>query len=145
MGKVDDAFMRYCCELLGSLGVCSARRMFGGWGIRAEGLNVALVADLGEGEKLWLKADAVSQQAFEAAGCERFSYRSQHRGESVQRGLNYYAPPADAMESPAFMAGWARLALEAALRAAAAKRPAQGALDSKRPSTRPRPATRNSA
>ena len=37
------------------------------------------------------------------------------------KGMNYYAAPADAMESPALMAPWARLALQAALAAHAAK------------------------
>ena len=31
--------------------------MFGGFGISTDGLTFALVADLGSGETLWLKAD----------------------------------------------------------------------------------------
>ena len=48
--------------------------MFGGWGISTEGLTIALVADLGSGEKLWLKADDDTRRRFEEAGCERFTY-----------------------------------------------------------------------
>ena len=117
MSRPDNDFVLYCCELLASLGRCSARRMFGGWGISVEGMNVALVADLGDGERLWLKADPQTQQSFEAAACARFTYSSQHRGKPVQRGLNYYAAPVDAMESAAVMSSWAGLALAAALRA----------------------------
>ena len=36
--------------------------------------------------------------------------------------LRYYTPPAEALESPALMAPWARLALQAAL---AARKPAR--------------------
>jgi DNA transformation protein len=89
--------------------------MFGGWGISTEGLNVAIVADLGLGETLWLKADAVSLATFEAAGCARFTYQAKGKPVSV----NYYSAPQDALESVDQMRPWAELAMEAALRAAA--------------------------
>jgi DNA transformation protein and related proteins len=113
MASIDREFADYCCELLSSLGPCSARRMFGGWGISTEGLTVAILADLGGGATLWLKALPGDGQRYVDAACERFSYAA--KGKSM--GLNYYSAPADAMESPALMAPWARLALEAALNA----------------------------
>jgi DNA transformation protein len=87
--------------------------MFGGYGISTDGLTLALLVDLGAGEKLWLKADGHSQGRFEAAGCERFIYHA----KSKPVHLNYYSAPDEAMESPALMAPWARLALQAALSA----------------------------
>ena len=72
-------FADYCCELLSSLGPCKPKRMFGGWGISAE-------------------------------GCARFT--DDVKGKLM--GMNYYAAPADAMESPALMTPWARMALQAA-------------------------------
>ena len=57
---VPRDFADYCCELLSSLGRVQARRMFGGWGLSVEGLTVAIVADLGNGDTLWLKADSNS-------------------------------------------------------------------------------------
>ncbi|MFD2110189.1 TfoX/Sxy family protein [Ottowia pentelensis] len=66
----DSEFAQYCCELLAAIGPCHALRMFGGLGLRtADGLNVALVTDLGEGDTLWLKADAQARADFEAQGC----------------------------------------------------------------------------
>ena len=112
-------FADYCCELLSGLGPCRAKRMFGGWGISTDGLTVAIVADLGQGETLWLKGDATSRAQFEAAGCARFTYES--KGKLM--GMNYYSAPADAMESPALMVPWALLALQAALDAKASKKP----------------------
>ena len=50
-------FADYCCELLSSVGPCLAKRMFGGWGLSLDGLTFAIIADLGDGDKLWLKAD----------------------------------------------------------------------------------------
>ena len=113
MPTAPNEFVDYCCDLLGSVGPCVARRMFGAWGISTEGLTLAILADLGSGEKLWLKSDAQSQATFEAAGCERFVYQAKDKAMS----MNYYSAPEEAMESPQQMAHWARLALEAALKA----------------------------
>lgn len=113
----DLSFAHYCCELLASVGPCTARRMFGGFGISTEGLNIALLADLGEGDTLWLKADDETRGLFEAAACRPFVYHA--KGKAMR--LNYYSAPADAMESPQLMAQWARLSLACALKARAAK------------------------
>jgi DNA transformation protein len=122
MPSANKDFAEYCCELLASAGPCVARRMFGGWGISTDGLTLALMTDLGQGDRLWLKADADSRARFEAAGCERFTYTV--RG--VPKSMNYYSAPLYAMESQQCMAPWARLALESALKARSA------------PATRPR-------
>lgn len=115
--SADLSFAHYCCELLGSVGPCTARRMFGGFGISTDGLNIAWVLNLGQGDTLWLKADAQSRPQFEAAGCEPFVYEA--RGKPVR--VNYYSAPEDAMESPQLMAQWARLSLACALKVRAAK------------------------
>ena len=117
MPKPDPAFADYCCELLASVGPCVAKRMFGGWGISTGGLTFALVADLGSGEQLWLKANEETRGLFEAAGCERFTYAM--KGEA--KSMNYYSAPADALESPQLMTPWARQALDCALKAQSAK------------------------
>lgn len=111
-------FAQYCCELLAPIGHCTARRMFGGHGIATEGLTVALIADLGQGERLWLKANDASRSAFEAAGCTRFVYLA----KGVAKHMNYYSAPDEAMESPHAMAPWAQRALTAALQARAPKK-----------------------
>ena len=113
MATPAHAFAHYCCDLLASVGPCVAKRMFGGYGISTEGLTLAILADLGAGDVLWLKACDTSQATFEAAGCQRFTYAA--KGKTMQ--MNYYSAPDDAMESAQLMAPWARLALEAALKA----------------------------
>lgn len=123
MAIQNPDFADYCCELLSGLGPCVAKRMFGGWGISVDGLTVAILANLGGGDTLWLKANADTQTQFEAEGCQRFSYGS----KTGTRGINYFSAPADAMESPALMLPWARLAMQAALQA-------------KKPAPRPKPA-----
>src|SRR6478736_3096893 len=91
----DPRYADYCCELLSTVGPCRARRMFGGWGISTDGMTIAIVADTGEGDKLWLKGDEATRPLYEGAGCVRFTYVKQ--GE--KRGFNYFSPPEDALES----------------------------------------------
>jgi DNA transformation protein len=121
MASPANDFATYCCELLSGVGPCIAKRMFGGFGISTSGLTLALVADLGGGEKLWLKADAETRSLYEAHGCERFTYEMTRNGVSAPHSLNYYAAPEEAMESPAVMLQWARVALECAMKARAVK------------------------
>ena len=104
----------HCLELLAPLGAVRARRMFGGWGLYLDDAFIALVAS----EQLFLKVNTQTQAAFERAGCQPFVYAS--KGKAVN--LNYWTAPPDALESPAEMAPWARLALQAALQAALALR-----------------------
>jgi DNA transformation protein and related proteins len=112
-----DEFARFCCELLAAshpaLAGCISRRMFGGWGISADGLTFAIIAF----DQLYLKADEQTRARFVAAGCAPFEYEA--RGKTMQ--LRYYVAPPDAMESAAFMREWAGMAFEAALRAANSK------------------------
>ena len=123
MATPQSEFAVYCCEILSSAGPCTAKRMFGGWGISTDGLTIAIIGDLGTGEKLWLKANDDNRHQWEAAGCVRFTYTSTKDGETVSRGMNYYSAPEDAMDSAHAMAPWARLALQAALSAKSAKAP----------------------
>jgi DNA transformation protein and related proteins len=108
-------FVSHCLDLLACVGPCSARRMFGGWGIGSEGLTFGIIADLGDGERLWLKTDATTVNDFAQAGCAPFVYLA----KSKPMTLNYHSAPEEAMESPALMAPWAERALGAAIRARA--------------------------
>jgi DNA transformation protein len=125
MVTVRNEFVAHCTELLGSSGSVRSRRMFGGHGFYVDELFVALIAY----ERLYLKADAQTRAAFEAAGCAPFVYDG--AGKSVTVG--YFSAPEEAMESPLLMHPWARRALAAALRARAAKAPAARSARNARP------------
>ncbi len=119
---ISKEFADYCCELLASIGPVTAKRMFGGWGISAQGMSVAWLVDLsdkgaGPNERLYLKADNDTRAIYEAAGCVRFAYDV----KGVQKTVNYYAAPDEAMESSEVMRPWAQLALQCALKAKVAK------------------------
>jgi DNA transformation protein and related proteins len=108
----------YYCDLLSTAGPCVAKRMFGGFGISTGGLTLAILADLGDGEKLWLKGDDASRSQYAAAGCAIFTYPM----KGVPRSMNYFCAPEDAMDSADAMRPWAALALACAVRAHAGKR-----------------------
>ena len=117
MPSKNKEFALYCCDLLQGVGPCVAKSLFGGWGISCDGLTIALMTDLGSGDKLWLKANDETAAQFRAAGSEQFMYAM--KGEL--KAMNYFTAPDDAMESPALMLPWARLAMQATLLANAAK------------------------
>jgi DNA transformation protein and related proteins len=116
VAKPGNEFVAYCVELLETLGPARARRMFGGHGLYVDDLFVAIVAD----DRLYLKVDAATRPEFEAAACEPFRYDA--KGKAIS--LGYFSAPDEAIESPHGMRAWGRLALDAALRAKAATRPA---------------------
>lgn len=109
-----DAFTELCVELLSPLGPVRVRRMFGGQGFYVDGLFMALIDD----GQLFLKADELTRERFIAAGCPPFTYPTKDGERMV---MSYFRPPEETLESPPLMLPWARLALEAALRAANAK------------------------
>lgn len=122
-------FANYCCELLASAGPCTARRMFGGWNLSVDSMTIALIADLGAGDKLWLKADDQTRAQWLAAGCARFTYAVTKNGVTRDMGMNYYSAPEEAMDSPDAMRPWVRLALACAEKALAvrlARKPKKG-------------------
>lgn len=112
-------FTAHCLDLLASVGPCQAKRMFGGWGISVDGITFAIIADLGSGERLWLKTDDLTAARFLAEGCPRFVYQAKGR----DMALHYHAAPEAAMESPALMRDWAQLAWQTALAAQARPQP----------------------
>jgi len=104
-----DGLLDHCLELLAPLGHPRSRRMFGGHGLYVDDLFIALIAF----ERLYLKADDATRAQFEAAGCEPFVYEAKRKRVS----LGYWTAPEEAMDSPAAMVPWAKLALQSALRA----------------------------
>lgn len=109
-----DAFTELCVEMLSPLGPVRTRAMFGAQGLYVDGLFMAIIDD----GQLFLKADDTTRERFVAAGCVPFTYPTKDGERMV---MSYYRPPEEALESPPLMLPWARLALEAALRAANAK------------------------
>jgi DNA transformation protein len=109
-------------------GPVTVRRMFGGAGIYGDGLCFAIEAD---GE-VFIKTDEVSRASFLTAGSAAFTYVA--KGKS--RPTSYWSLPTAAHEDGDELRRWARMGLEAAQRAAAAKA---------KPKARSAPTTKRSA
>ena len=89
--------------------------MFGGHGIFCDGVMFALIAD----ETLYLKVDAETRQTFLDTGNEPFVY--ERKGKAVE--LSYVTVPDTAAEDIDDLRSWAHMALAAANRAHAKKKP----------------------
>jgi DNA transformation protein len=110
----DPGFVVHAVDLVGLVAPVTARAMFGGHGLYAEGVMFALLDD---GE-LFLKTDEETRARFVATGCRQWVYVNK---KVRMENTGYFRPPDEAHEDPEAMLPWARLALDAALRARAAK------------------------
>jgi DNA transformation protein len=111
MGQHNE-FVAHIVETMSAFGPVESKAMFGGWGLYHQGVFFALVA----ADMLYLKSDNENAAQFDAENLPAFVYESKV-GERIT--MSYRAAPAEALESPAVMATWARLGYGAALRAAA--------------------------
>ncbi len=109
----QPSFVQHSVDLFSPLAAVTARSMFGGHGLYADGLMFGLLDD---GE-LFLKTDEECQQAFVAAGGKRWTYPSP-KGPMETR---YFQPPSQAMDDAELMKPWFELALAAARRSAEKK------------------------
>jgi DNA transformation protein and related proteins len=91
----------------------AVRGMFGGRGVYAEGLMIALQA----GDEVYLKTDAAVRDRFVKAGSDPFIYPT----PMGPRETSLWRLPAIARQDVEELKAWALLALEAARRAAASK------------------------
>lgn len=98
-------------DMFRPFGQVSIRRMFGGKGIYVDGRIVA--CDL-YGE-LMIKGDSDSSDEIEAAGGARWTYTHNKTGKAVS--MPYWSLPSSAYDDDDERRHWARLAVEAGLRA----------------------------
>ena len=130
--SVSEAFREQIRDLLANLGSIRFKAMFGGAGLYAGDLFFAIAAD----DVLYLKVDDANEAAFLEAGSEPFRVKGAQSREGRRRpgarredqsqaayALRYWRLPDPAMDDPDEAVAWARLAIEAALRAAAKKKP----------------------
>ena len=101
-------------ELFSPYGGVGIRRLFGGQSIYLDSLIVAFVAD----DVLYLKSDAETAPAFDAAELAAFSYIAKGERRVI---TSYRRAPAEALEDPDALRPWMMLACAAANRAAAKK------------------------
>ncbi len=111
--SVSRGFVEHVLDLMGEVRGVSARRMFGGYGLYVDGTIFGLLDD----EELFLKTDEKTLPFFVEANCSQWVYQ----GRKSPLPTAYYRPPDEAFEHAEAMTPWAKLACEAAGRAAVAK------------------------
>ena len=107
-GQIDQAL-----ELLDGLGPLRFKRMFGAVGLYCDDLFFAVLDE----ETLYFKVDAENEPLFREAGSTPFTF--EQNGETVAMG--YWRIPEAAMDDSEEAVRWARLGVDAALRARARK------------------------
>lgn len=113
---VSPAYRAFVLEQLGRVRPVTARSMFGGVGIYADGLFFALIAD----DVLYLKTDDANRPAFAAAGMEAF------RPSGHGAAMGYHRLPGELLEDPDRLRPWVDDAVEVARRARTRKPPRRG-------------------
>jgi DNA transformation protein and related proteins len=116
-------------ELFAEFGPVSIRRMFGGMGVFADGLMIALVSR----GVIFLKADAGTIPLFEREGQAPFSYATKNGEHKL---TSYWRMPDRLYDDVEELARWARDAHAVALRKAAAKPQPRPTKQSLRPAKR---------
>ena len=108
--SVSREYQTYVLEQLGALGHPRSKPMFGGVGLYVDDHFMALIAD----DELYFKVDDDNREAFLAAGSEPFTFTFKD-GRSGE--MSYYRAPEACFDDPDEFAHYARLGLDAALRA----------------------------
>jgi DNA transformation protein and related proteins len=101
---VSKGYRDFVVEQLERVAPVTARAMFGGVGLYAEGLFFALIAE----DRLYFKVDDSTRPDFERLGREPF------RPFGGVKAMGYYEVPADVLEDVAHLETWMRKAIDVA-------------------------------
>jgi DNA transformation protein len=103
----SKGYRDFVVEQLGRIAPVSARSMFGGAGLYAQGLFFALIAE----NRLYFKVDDTTRPDFERLDVGPF------RPFGEEHAMGYYEVPADVLENVAELEIWMRKAIDVAARA----------------------------
>ena len=104
---ISESYRDFVLEQLGRVTTVTAKSMFGGVGIYAQGLFFALIAE----DRLYFKVDDTTRPDFERLGREPF------RPFGEDGAMGYYEVPGDVVEDPTQLAVWTRRAIDVAAKA----------------------------
>src|SRR5215472_1694084 len=108
---VSQSYRAFVLEQLGRVSPVTARSMFGGVGIYAEGLFFALITE----DRLYFKVDDATRPDFERLEMEPF------RPFGEDSAMGYYEVPSDVVEDVVQLAPWMRKAIDVAAAAKSRK------------------------
>ncbi len=108
---VSESYRVFVLEQLGRVNPVTAKSMFGGVGIYAQGVFFALIAE----DRFYFKVDDATRPDFERLGMEPF------RPFGEESAMGYYEVPADVLEDAGQLALWMRKAIDVAAKAKSGK------------------------
>jgi DNA transformation protein and related proteins len=108
---VDRSLIDWIAEAMDPIGTVTHRKMMGGATFYCDGAPFAIIDSEGQ---LWFKADKDSDAAWDAAGCERFTYAF---ANGRVGSMNYRRAPDDVHDDADALRQWGMLGLEAGRRA----------------------------
>ncbi len=109
---VTPSYRSFVMEQLERISLITAKNMFGGVGLYAEGYFFVLIGN----DQLYFKVDDSNRSDFEAAAMEPF------RPYGDERAMQYYEVPIEVLEDVDALPRWAAMAIAAARRAKQRKR-----------------------
>lgn len=109
---VTPSYRSFVIEQLERISSITAKNMFGGVGLYAEGYFFALIGD----DRLYFKVDDSNRPDFEAAEMEPF------RPYGDDRAMQYYEVPIEVLEDVDALQDWVAKAIAVARRARQRKR-----------------------
>jgi DNA transformation protein len=109
---VSESYREFVLEQLGRVMPVTGKSMFGGFGLYANGLFFALIAE----DRLYFKVDGTTRSDFERLGMEPF------RPFGEDSAMGYYEVPVDVVEDPLQLAPWMKQAINVAADAKRRKR-----------------------
>lgn len=110
--SVSNSYLEYVLERLGSVGIVTARKMFGGVGIYFETTFFALI----DNDTLYFKVNGKNRREYEEEGMEPF----RPFGEDSY-SMKYYSVPERVLEDDESLREWILKAVAAANRKKARK------------------------
>ena len=123
---VSASYIAYVKDVFAPFGEIHVRKMFGGAGVYCDGRFFAIIGD----DDLWLKVDDLNRDAFRSAGARALTFEMKD-GETAQ--MSYYSAPEEMFDDDDALREWVQLALDAADRQAAKKKPRKKGPSAKQP------------
>lgn len=100
-------YLEYVLDQLSQFGDVQSKKMFGGVGLFHDGLMFGMIG----GDVFRLKVDESNIADYEVRGMQPFS------SGSKKKGMPYWEVPADVIEDPELLKGWADKSYQAAVKA----------------------------
>jgi DNA transformation protein and related proteins len=101
---ISESYRVFVLEQMERVGPVTAKSMFGGVGLYAQGRFFALIAE----DRLYFKVDDSTRGDYEQEGMEPF------RPFGEEHAMGYYEVPADVLENATRLSSWMQKAIDVA-------------------------------